>query len=67
MEVGDVFKGCRGHLTQPCRYENLTSNPLKYRPAVNQVELSFGNPQPELLAVRILIELCSSLIFNGTM
>jgi len=32
------------------RYENLTSNPLKYRPAVNQVELSFGNPQPELLA-----------------
>jgi len=35
------------------RYENLTSNPIKYRPAVNQVELSFGNPQPELLAVRI--------------
>ncbi|KAF9783169.1 NADP-dependent oxidoreductase domain-containing protein [Thelephora terrestris] len=32
------------------KYENLTSNPLKYRPAVNQVELSFGNPQPELLA-----------------
>jgi len=32
------------------RYENLTSNPLKYRPAVNQVELNFGNPQPELLA-----------------
>jgi len=32
------------------RYENLTSNHLKYLPAVNQVELNFGNPQPELLA-----------------
>jgi len=32
------------------RYENLTSNCLKYLPAVNQVELNFGNPQPELLA-----------------
>ncbi|KZT37879.1 hypothetical protein SISSUDRAFT_1062454 [Sistotremastrum suecicum HHB10207 ss-3] len=32
------------------RLTNLTSNPLKYQPAVNQVELSFGNPQPELLA-----------------
>ncbi|KAF9783118.1 NADP-dependent oxidoreductase domain-containing protein, partial [Thelephora terrestris] len=28
----------------------LTSNTLKYRPVVNQVEHSFGNPQPELLA-----------------
>ena len=26
-------------------------NPLKYKPAVNQVELSFWNPQPELLKV----------------
>jgi len=50
VEVGDTFERFLGHLTQPCRYENLTSNPLKYRPAVNQVELSFGNPQPELLA-----------------
>ncbi|KAF8549525.1 hypothetical protein OG21DRAFT_1599113 [Imleria badia] len=31
------------------RIENLTSNPLKYQPAVNQVELNFWNPQPELL------------------
>lgn len=32
------------------RVKNLTANPLKYKPAVNQVELSFWNPQPELLA-----------------
>ncbi|KAM5540762.1 hypothetical protein V8D89_005406 [Ganoderma adspersum] len=31
------------------RLRNLTGNPLKYKPAVNQVELSFWNPQPELL------------------
>jgi len=31
------------------RYENLTSNPLKHRPGVNQVELNFFNPQPELV------------------
>ncbi|KIP03998.1 hypothetical protein PHLGIDRAFT_110191 [Phlebiopsis gigantea 11061_1 CR5-6] len=31
------------------RIQNLTANPLKYQPAVNQVELSFWNPQPELL------------------
>lgn len=31
------------------RIKNLTANPLKYQPAVNQVELSFWNPQPELL------------------
>jgi len=31
------------------RIQNLTSNPLKYQPAVNQVELNFWNPQPELL------------------
>ncbi|KAH8082412.1 NADP-dependent oxidoreductase domain-containing protein [Cristinia sonorae] len=31
------------------RIKNLTANPLKYRPAVNQVELNFFNPQPELL------------------
>jgi len=31
------------------RIENLTANPLKYKPAVNQVELNFWNPQPELL------------------
>ncbi|KAI0080695.1 hypothetical protein K474DRAFT_1682434 [Panus rudis PR-1116 ss-1] len=29
--------------------KNLTANPLKYKPAVNQVELNFWNPQPELL------------------
>ncbi|TFK48810.1 Aldo/keto reductase [Heliocybe sulcata] len=32
------------------RLENLTANPLKYQPAVNQVELNFLNPQPELLS-----------------
>jgi len=31
------------------RILNLTANPLKYQPAVNQVELNFWNPQPELL------------------
>lgn len=34
------------------RIKNLTANPLKYRPAVNQVELNFWNPQPELVKVR---------------
>ena len=34
------------------RVKNLTANPLKYQPAVNQVELNFFNPQPELLQVR---------------
>ncbi|EKM49830.1 uncharacterized protein PHACADRAFT_106246 [Phanerochaete carnosa HHB-10118-sp] len=31
------------------RVKNLTGNPLKYQPAVNQVELNFWNPQPELI------------------
>ncbi|KDQ49217.1 hypothetical protein JAAARDRAFT_43007 [Jaapia argillacea MUCL 33604] len=31
------------------RLKNLTANPLKIQPAVNQVELNFFNPQPELL------------------
>ncbi|KAL0577113.1 hypothetical protein V5O48_004866 [Marasmius crinis-equi] len=31
------------------RIKNLTANPLKYKPAVNQVELSFWLPQPELV------------------
>ncbi|KAH9932757.1 NADP-dependent oxidoreductase domain-containing protein [Epithele typhae] len=31
------------------RIRNLTANPLKYKPAVNQVELSYWNPQPELV------------------
>ncbi|KAJ7119850.1 NADP-dependent oxidoreductase domain-containing protein [Mycena epipterygia] len=31
------------------RLENLTTNPLKIQPAVNQVELSYWIPQPELL------------------
>ncbi|PSR73736.1 hypothetical protein PHLCEN_2v10426 [Hermanssonia centrifuga] len=29
--------------------KNLTANPLKHKPAVNQVELNYWNPQPELL------------------
>jgi diketogulonate reductase-like aldo/keto reductase len=32
------------------RLVNLTANNLKYKPAINQVELSWFNPQPELLA-----------------
>ncbi|EJC98432.1 Aldo/keto reductase [Fomitiporia mediterranea MF3/22] len=31
------------------RIQNLTANPLKVKPAVLQVELSFWNPQPELV------------------
>lgn len=31
------------------RIQNLTANPLKIKPAVNQVELNYWNPQPELL------------------
>ncbi|KAL6300719.1 NADP-dependent oxidoreductase domain-containing protein [Sparassis latifolia] len=31
------------------RIKNLTANELKYKPAVNQVELNYFNPQPELL------------------
>ncbi|KAF9265169.1 hypothetical protein L218DRAFT_997679 [Marasmius fiardii PR-910] len=31
------------------RLKNLTANPLKYQPAVNQVELNYFLPQPELL------------------
>ncbi|KAG6909277.1 hypothetical protein DXG01_001221 [Tephrocybe rancida] len=31
------------------RFQNLTANPLKIQPAVNQVELSYWNPQPELV------------------
>ncbi|KAK7695590.1 hypothetical protein QCA50_000226 [Cerrena zonata] len=31
------------------RIKNLTGNPLKHKPAVNQVELNYFNPQPELL------------------
>lgn len=33
------------------RIQNLTANPLKIKPAVNQVELSYWNPQPELVKV----------------
>ncbi|KAF8657312.1 hypothetical protein AX16_002234 [Volvariella volvacea WC 439] len=31
------------------RIQNLTANPLKIKPAVNQVELNYWNPQPELI------------------
>lgn len=33
----------------------MTANPLKYQPAVNQVELNFWNPQPELLKVNVFM------------
>ncbi|KAH7927674.1 Aldo/keto reductase [Leucogyrophana mollusca] len=39
----------KSYQTCHCRIQNLTANPLKYKPAVNQVELNFWNPQPELL------------------
>lgn len=35
------------------RIQNLTANPLKIKPAVNQVELSYWLPQPELLQVSL--------------
>jgi diketogulonate reductase-like aldo/keto reductase len=38
------------------RIQNLTANPLKIKPYVNQVELNYWNPQPELLKVRKLSE-----------
>ncbi|TFK27646.1 Aldo/keto reductase [Coprinopsis marcescibilis] len=31
------------------RVQNLTANPLKIKPAINQVELNYWNPQPELV------------------
>ncbi|XP_006462542.1 hypothetical protein AGABI2DRAFT_72498 [Agaricus bisporus var. bisporus H97] len=31
------------------RLQNLTANPLKIKPAINQVEISYWFPQPELL------------------
>jgi hypothetical protein len=33
------------------RIQNLTANPLKIKPAINQVELNFWNPQPDLIEV----------------
>jgi diketogulonate reductase-like aldo/keto reductase len=38
-------------LTLLSRLQNLTANPLKIQPAVNQVELNYWNPQPDLLKV----------------
>ena len=35
------------------RFEQLVKNPLKYHPLVNQVELNYWNPQPNLVAVRV--------------
>jgi len=40
--------------------EELLAKPLKIKPAVNQVELSYWNPQPELLKVLILLSLLHS-------
>ncbi|SJL07117.1 related to aldo/keto reductase family proteins [Armillaria ostoyae] len=51
------------------RIQNLTANPLKYTPAVNQVEINFWFPQPELLAwskeYGILLEAYSPLGGDG--
>ncbi|KAF8308966.1 Aldo/keto reductase [Clavulina sp. PMI_390] len=47
------------------RLQDLASNPLKYYPTINQVELNYFNPQPELLewskANNILLEAYSPL------
>ena len=37
------------------RLQNLTANPLEIQPALNQVELSYWNPQPELVEVRRIL------------
>ncbi|KAI0792998.1 NADP-dependent oxidoreductase domain-containing protein [Irpex lacteus] len=51
------------------RHKNLTSNPLKHTPAINQVELSYWNPQPELLSYakshNLLLEAYSPLGGDG--
>ncbi|KAF5382622.1 hypothetical protein D9615_002763 [Tricholomella constricta] len=51
------------------RLQNLTANPLKIQPAVNQVELSYWNPQPELVKWskenNILLEAYSPLGSSG--
>ncbi|KAG6900313.1 hypothetical protein C0993_012745 [Termitomyces sp. T159_Od127] len=51
------------------RIQNLTGNPLKFKPAVNQVELSYWNPQPELIQWakenNLLLEAYSPLGGNG--
>ena len=36
--------------------QNLTANPLKIKPAVLQVELTYYNPQPELIKVGSSLE-----------
>ncbi|KZT69576.1 hypothetical protein DAEQUDRAFT_669433 [Daedalea quercina L-15889] len=50
------------------RIKNLTANSLKYKPAVNQVELNYWNPQPELLKLSkehgLLLEAYSPLGSN---
>ncbi|KAJ7051817.1 Aldo/keto reductase [Mycena amicta] len=51
------------------RLQNLTANPLKIQPAVNQVEISYWVPQPELLeyskAHSLLLESYSPLGGDG--
>lgn len=37
------------------RFEQLAKNPLKYHPLVNQVELNYWNPQPNLVAVHVAV------------
>jgi len=47
------YKSCTFNIL---RIQNLTANPLKIKPHVNQVELNYWNPKPELLKVRKLFE-----------
>lgn len=53
------YKSCSFNIR---RIQNLTANPLKIKPYVNQVELNYWNPQPELLKVRKILSrfLCIS-------
>ncbi|KAK7025563.1 hypothetical protein VNI00_015916 [Paramarasmius palmivorus] len=57
------------HQKYKIRIQNLTANPLKIKPAVNQVELNYWIPQPELvqwsMESGILLEAYSPLGSTG--
>ena len=47
------------------RLQNLTANPLEIWPVINQVELSYWNPQPDLVKVRRRLRLSPVLEYLG--
>jgi diketogulonate reductase-like aldo/keto reductase len=70
LDAVSIYRGWLSALLSTCqtqqdshngRIENLTANSLKIRPAVNQVELNFWNPQPELLKVRLVYKRAAAL------